>query len=386
MPIPSNNRPTTTNSAIAQMDDTLFSLISQDNWYWQILIIIIATVLVNYIVNKSLKKLEVQVKKTENVWDDALLHSAYLPIRLIGWLIGLTLILAILHDQYSMDGIPSLFFQFRKIAFVIVVALFLYRLVSNIHKNVIVPQHSQKSDSKLDPASIEAISKLLRISIVILTGLSILQVLGYSISGILAFGGMGGMAVGFAAKDLLANFFGGLIIYLDKPFKVGDWIRSPDRDIEGVVENIGWRVSRIRTFDKRPIYVPNSLFTNIIVENPSRMSHRRINETIGIRYADWKKMQSIVTDVKTMLIHHQGIDSTQTLICNFNAFNDSSIDFFIYTFTKTTDWVTYHKVKEDVLLKIFEIIDGHQAEIAFPTRTLTMDGEMQNLAIQVPHR
>ena len=106
-----------------------------------------------------------------------------------------------------------------------------------------------------------------------------------------------GIAVGFAAKDLLANFFGGLMVYLDRPFAIGDWIRSPDREIEGTVEEIGWRVTCIRTFDKRPIYVPNSVFTQVTVENPSRMLNRRIYETIGVRYDDAAKVRDIITDV-----------------------------------------------------------------------------------------
>ena len=114
----------------------------------------------------------------------------------------------------------------------------------------------------------------------------ILQSLGVSVSGLLAFGGIGGIAVGFAARDLLANFLGGLSIYLDRPFTVGDWIRSPDREIEGTVEEIGWRMTRIRTFDQRPLYVPNSIFASVALENPSRMNNRRIYETLGIRYED----------------------------------------------------------------------------------------------------
>ncbi|MEE8269727.1 MAG: mechanosensitive ion channel family protein, partial [Nitrospinaceae bacterium] len=184
------------------------------------------------------------------------------------------------------------------------------------------------------------------------------------------FGGIGGMAVGFAAKDLLANFFGGLTIYLDRPFAVGDWIRSPDRDIEGTVENIGWRLTRIRTFDKRPLYIPNATFTTIAVENPSRMLNRRINETIGIRYDDAGKMETIVGKVKNMLSNHPEIDTGRTLIVNFNAFAPSSLDFFIYTFTKTTDWVYFHEVKQDVMLKIIKIIEEEGAECAFPTSTV----------------
>ena len=181
---------------------------------------------------------------------------------------------------------------------------------------------------------------------------------------------MGGIAVGFAAQDLLSNFFGGLFIYTDRPFSVGDWIRSPDRNIEGTVEKIGWRVTRIRTFDQRPLYVPNSIFSHIALENPSRMTNRRIKETIGIRYEDAAKMGEIIELVKKMLLEHPEIDTSKTLIVNFNIFAASSLDFFIYTFTKTTNWVNYHQIKQDVLLKILDIIEGEGAECAFPTSTV----------------
>ena len=187
---------------------------------------------------------------------------------------------------------------------------------------------------------------------------------------LLAFGGIGGLAVGFAAKDLLANFFGGAMVYLDRPFKVGDWIRSPDRDIEGVVEDIGWRLTRIRTFDKRPLYVPNATFAQIALENPSRMLNRRIFETIGIRYDDAGKMAVIIDQVRQMLEQHPELDNTQTQMANFNKFAASSLDFFIYTLTNTTDWIEFHRVKQDVLLKVIEIIERNGAECAFPTSTL----------------
>jgi MscS family membrane protein len=183
--------------------------------------------------------------------------------------------------------------------------------------------------------------------------------------------------VGFAARDLLANFFGGLMIYMDRPFSVGDWVRSPDRNIEGTVEEIGWRLTRIRTFDKRPLYVPNSTFASIAVENPSRMSHRRIYETVGVRYDDADKLQSIIGDVVNMLKTHPEIDESQTLIVNFNEFGPSSLDFFVYTFTHTTNWIKFHEVKQDVLFKIYEIITRHGAEVAFPTSTIHVPEPVQ---------
>ena len=197
-----------------------------------------------------------------------------------------------------------------------------------------------------------------------------LQTLGINIAGLLAFGGVGGIAISLAAKDILANVFGGLTVYLDRPFAVGDWIRSPDQEIEGTVEEIGWRRTVIRTFDKRPLYVPNAVFTNISVENPSRMSHRRIKETFGVRYDDMAKVAVIVKDIRDYLIANPEIDDGQTLMVNLDEFADSSVNFFIYAFTHTTAWTEFHMVKERVMLQIAGIIESHGAEIAFPTTTL----------------
>ena len=227
-----------------------------------------------------------------------------------------------------------------------------------------------------DTTTVTAVAKLAKLSLIVIISLSVIQTLGVSISGVLAFGGMGGLVVGMAAKDLLSNLFGALMVYMDKPFRVGDWIRSPDKSIEGTVEAIGWRVTRIRTFDKRPLYVPNSLFTQIVVENPSRMSNRRINETFGLRYCDIKQIETIVKLVRVMLENHADIDQTQTLIVNFNYFNNSSLDFFIYTFTRTTNWILYHEIKQDVLLKVANIVESQQAQFAFPTRQLHLDSSI----------
>jgi MscS family membrane protein len=211
---------------------------------------------------------------------------------------------------------------------------------------------------------------VLKLTTLLVASYCLLMIWGINPLGWLASAGIVGIAVGFAAKDLLANFFGGLMIYMDRPFRTGDWIRSPDRNIEGTVESIGWRLTRIRTFDKRPLFVPNSIFASIAVENPQRMLNRRIYETIGIRYADLPQMHAITTDVKAMLTEHPEIDATQTLMVNFNAFGPSSVDFFVYTFTRTTNWQYFHQVKHQILLQISEIITGHGAEIAFPTTTL----------------
>jgi len=125
------------------------------------------------------------------------------------------------------------------------------------------------------------------------------------------------------------------------------------------------------------MYIPNSVFASIAVENPSRMSHRRIYETIGVRYDDLDKLPAIVEEVKAMLQAHPDIAQDQTMMVNFNQFAASSLDFFVYTFTKTTNWAEFHKVKQDVLFKISDIIGRHGAEIAFPTSTIHVPEALQ---------
>ncbi|PPI86149.1 mechanosensitive ion channel protein MscS [Marinobacter maroccanus] len=348
-----------------------FGLLSEA---WRVGIVVFAlvfgTATVAYIASHIIGALERKFSQTKNLWDDALLHAARKPVVAFVWLQGVYWAAEVAH-RYSDAEVFKVNDSLLQLGFVFVLVWVVLRLIKEAEGILVSPL---KMKQPMDYTTVNAVSKLSRAVVIITAVLIAMQSLGYSISGVLAFGGVGGIAVGFAAKDLLANFFGGFIIHLDRPFKVGDWVRSPDRNIEGTVEHIGWRLTTIRTFDKRPLYVPNAAFTTIAVENPSRMTNRRIYETIGIRYADVGQMACIVDDIKTMLKQHEEIDSDQTLIVNFLAFNASSLDIMVYTFTKTTQWVPFHEVKQDVLLKISDIIEGYGAEVAFPTRTLHLPG------------
>lgn len=338
-----------------------------NSWVAQVFIVVFITLLINFLQKRVLARLQTKLVNTSVYWDDAIVDAARRPLALLIWLVGLCFAAEIVSNE-SDAAIFGAIDPIRDVGVIFVFAWFLVRFIERTEKNIVLKKEAMGEE--IDRTTTDAIAKLLRLSVIITAFLVMLQTLGYSISGVLAFGGIGGIAIGFAAKDLLANFFGGLMIYLDRPFNVGDWIRSPDKEIEGTVENIGWRLTRIRTFDKRALYVPNSIFTNISVENPSRMTNRRIKETIGIRYDDVSKIEVIIEDVKKMLMEHTDIDTNQTLIVNFDAFASSSLNFFIYTFTKTVNWIEFHEVKQDVLLKVIRIIESHGAECAFPTSTL----------------
>lgn len=337
-----------------------------DYWIFEVFAIVVVMLLAAMLAKFFLARLFKKAQTTHNLWDDALITALQRPLNWLIWLVGLTTAAGV-AAEVTDNNLLQLFAPARKIGVVVLLTWFLVLLIKRAEENFMDPDFTAEP---MDETTVRAIGKLLRMSILITAALVLMQSLGYSISGVLAFGGIGGIAVGFAAKDLLANFFGGLMIYLDRPFSVGDWVRSPDQEIEGTVEDIGWRLTRIRTFDKRPLYIPNSTFTHISLENPSRMTNRRIYETIGVRYDDADKLPSIIDDVKNYLSNHSEIDHDLILMVNFNKYASSSLEFFIYTFTKTTDWKTFHEIKQDILFGILKIIEERGAECAFPTSTV----------------
>lgn len=221
-----------------------------------------------------------------------------------------------------------------------------------------------------DPTSARMISRVLKLAIILFIVILFGEHFGIGLSGLLAFGGIGGIAIGVAGKDVLSNLFSGVMLFFDRPFNIGDWVRSPDRDIEGTVVEIGWRLTKIKTFDNRPLYVPNAVFSTISVENPSRMSNRRISTTIGLRYEDADKVAEIIHDIRSMLKADDRVDHKQDLLVYFCDFADSSLNIMVYCFTKTTRWAEWLSIQQDIYLKIITIVHAHGADFAYPTQTL----------------
>jgi len=346
-------------------------LITQHRWVFNVFLLIVGALLIWFLLSRVRNYLLPRLERSARSWDATLVTAISLPIRILLLFMVVMISLQILARHIGvLEGFKSVLHLIQRLGVVLSIFWFCIRYISGVESHLLYVKLD--ITRKRDRTSVRAISQVVRVVLVLIIFLVLLQVFGYPINTLLAFGGVGALAVSFAAKDTLANFFGGMMIFWDKPFSVGDWIRSPDQNIEGDVDHIGWRLTRIITFDKRPLYVPNALFSNMTVENPSRMSHRRINVTVGLRYDDAQKIAPILADIETMLREHTDIDETQTLMVKFDEFGASSLNFFIYTFTRTTDWVTFQSVKQDVLLKAIDIIASHGAECAFPTTTLNV--------------
>ena len=213
------------------------------------------------------------------------------------------------------------------------------------------------------------IIKLLKILIVSLAIIALLQEFGINVTGFLASLGLGGLAFALAAKDTAANIFGGIAILTDNIFKIGEWVKIGN--VEGTVEDIGMRTTKIRAFDKRLIIVPNSVIANSSIENFSRRDKRRVVMRIGLTYnTSIETIKEVIKEIREMLLNHPEIAKEESLLIYFDEFEDSSLSIFCYFFTNTSIWKEYLRIKEDINLKIKEIIEKYPTDFAFPSNSI----------------
>ncbi len=328
-------------------------------------------VLIAYIAKKAFAYLFIKVllplaQKSKKELDDRFLACLQKPTEFLIFLIGLFIAMGILQ-------LPSEPFDFNKLATATLKALvifdiawFLFNLVDMIDHYL--SKWASRTKSTLDDHLAPLLRKSLRIFIVIMACLMAIQTFGYPVTGIIASLGIGGLAFALAAKDTVSNIFGSLMIIFDRPFQVGDWIKAGD--LEGTVEEVGFRSTKIRTFAKTLICVPNNIIANMALDNFSRMPKRRIRLTVGVSYdATPAQMREVVSRIRELLKTHPAIDQDFFLV-NFTDFGASSLDIMVYCFTTTTVWGEYLDAREDVCLKIMDTLADLGLVIAFPSTTV----------------
>ena len=228
---------------------------------------------------------------------------------------------------------------------------------------------------KIDKILLPFLSKVIRFIIIVLALSVILQEWDYDINGFIAGLGLGGLAFALAAQQTLANLFGGIVIITDKPFSIGDWILTPS--VEGTVQDINFRSTKVRTFAQAVVTIPNATLANEPITNWTRMGKRRITFNLGVTYSTPKeKLEICVQEIKNMLQKHPGIHP-ETIFVNFDSFGASSLDIFLYFFTKTTNWGEFLQIKEDVNLKIMSILEKEGVSIAIPSTSIYFKNELK---------
>lgn len=312
-----------------------------------------------------------------------LFKVAHIPIQLCIWIIGASFVFSqkcssldipILDLTVDLCSLRSKFIYFA-IFFVII------RFLHKYERDLISLGKRYYKRCGISDSYVSYLQKIFSIIYWIVSiafGLFLLTILGLEevgkfITTMLGASVFTTVAVSFIAKDLLSEWFGGMRLKHSKPFQVGNWIKSVDGSIEGTVESIGWHATTVRTFEKVLLIIPNSMLAGMSIENKSLMQNRRIKTVIGIRYEDANKMATIVKDIATMLKEHPEIDTSKTCFVHFIEFGPSSLNFLIYCYTKTTDWIKYQSVQQDIFLDVLNIIDNHEAACAFPTTVVHLD-------------
>lgn len=322
----------------------------------------------NIILKSIFKFANFLARKTTTQLDDDLLKTMENPIK------NAILLVGIYASLYAGGLHYELVYNLLKTAVIIVIFWMFYNAVG-VFKNYILLK-VQRSNFELATELSDLFIKIIRFFIVAAGAVAVLEQWDINISTFVASLGIGGLAFALAAKDTLANFFGGMMIFADRSFKMGDWIKGAG--VEGIVEEINIRSTKIRTFEKALVTVPNASLANGAIENFSKRGIRRINMRIGLTYStSIEQMEAIVNDIRKLLKDRTDIDQELSLIY-FDQFADSSLSIFCYFFTATAAWEEYLRIREDVNFEIMKIVKKHKGEFAFPSQSIYFENALPN--------
>lgn len=314
----------------------------------------------------GLERLRLAAQKTRFKYDDIVLETLKGPVPFLFVILGVYLAAHSLPVPTQPLDIRRFLNACLRAGSILLAMWAALRLLNAVTAEWI--KAAKRTDSKIDDHLIPIVRQASKVFLYMVGGLLILQNLGYSVGSLLAGFGLGGAALALAAKDSLSNLFGSIVIFMDRPFRVGDWIEMGG--VEGTVEEIGLRTTKVRTFANSLITMPNSSFTTTAINNWSRMRKRRIKFTVGLTYStSADHMQRAVERIRQIIredpdLHHD------FFLVNFDAFSSSSLDIFIYCFTKTIQWADFLDAKQKLMLNIMRAVEEMGLEFAFPTRTL----------------
>lgn len=329
--------------------------------------IILFVIVFNFLFGAALTKLRARFLNGHQIWAYSFVSALRKPFTYLVWFVALICSVDILASTLLHIHLTNIHLLIS-IGIILSFGWFLLRWNNKIVQNIM--EMSQTHKISLTPSKLDLISKLATICVIFITIFLLMDATGRNMQTLIAFGGIGGLALAFASQQMIANFFGGVMVYITQPFTIGEWVNIPEKQIEGHIEEIGWYLTRIRNFEKRPIYVPNSIFTQNIVITPSRMSHERFYQIIGIRYSDINAAKTIIENIKQMLMQHPAIDHHLSFDAFLKSFGQTALDIEVSAYIPFISTTRLSAVKQDILLQIANIISAAGAEIATPVNVL----------------
>jgi len=303
-------------------------------------------------------------KKTESYYDDKVISALKNPVSFSFILFGIHLFFLLIFQETNL---------IKNILNTLVIFVIFWAIISIAEALKGILYHAtERFNPDLSREMGNFILKIIKIFIGGIGLAAMLQVWGINVTALIASLGLGGLAFALAAKDTASNLFGSFAILADKSIRIGEWIRVDG--VEGVVEDVGMRTTKIRTFEKSLITVPNQVVANSPIENFSRRGVRRIKMTIGVTYSTkQQQIESIVKEIRYLLHNHENIAQDESIMVNFKSFGDSALDIFIYCFTRTSNWKTYMDIRQEIQLEIMQIVEKNGSSFAFPSQSLYVE-------------
>lgn len=327
------------------------------------LVVVIAVFALRRVLARALLRTALSLaSRTATTLDDQILSVMERPLESAIVLIGVALGFALVPLPTTPIDVHRIVRFSLVVASSLVGAWVLFRVIDSL--GVYVTQISQQTDSKLDHALVPMLRKLLKFFVGVLVFVVALQNLGYSVTGLVAGLGIGGLALALAAKDTLANVFASITLLVDRPFKVGDWVRSSD--FEGVVEEIGFRSTRIRSFEKTLIVVPNNRLMDAVIDNRQAMTARRIRVSLALDPAtDAARVRRVLEAIREILASTPGIAPAPQTV-RVQELTPGSLEILVVAFTPTTEDAAHGVIRQDCLLRILEALEANEVRLAAP--------------------
>jgi MscS family membrane protein len=315
-----------------------------------------------------LHHLSKQIKTTSfDLFAEAFLRPA---IFLIWYLVALYSI-DLVTEEWVSQAKPKLWAVLTNGGCVITLGWFLLRLKNRLLENAI---NRCTIEGRIpDANSMQAVSKLFTIGISTVVLVLLNDFTGLSLTTLLAFGGVGGLALAFASQEIVSNFFGGFMIHMTRPFLIGEIVQMPSLSIEGVVEEIGWYQTRIRPASKAAVYIPNSLFTKAILVNKTRITHRLLEESLYISVSPLDALSAIVHDIDVYLSSHPKFDRTEWSGARIEFVGPTST-IILSGLTKTGSLQDFYHLRDEVLLHIARIVATHGGKMSFSPQVVSLSG------------
>jgi len=332
------------------------------SWVIQLLIATGVVFALSVVSGKILKKAEAIRLKSDLILDKVAIKTLISTKNLYFSLMLSVFYLKVINKEFQINWFVSIEL-IQHVALIFIMCITFVIFSKKVETEVLLSKVNR--GEKFDEITVSAMGKIARLIIYIISLVMALQSFGVSLSGVLAITGAGTLVLGYAMKDNLANVFSTIAVYTDRNFAIGDRVTSSDRKIDGWISEIGWRQTKIISVDKDPMYVPNALWSTIIVRNLSRMTHRLIEENINLTSKDVNSIIESNKLIREMAEKHPAIDLSQNIIVALDGFSEIGYKVRVRLYMYETDLTKFSILKEEFLAKILDVYKSNKIDVSF---------------------